>query len=33
MMRPMRVSFSTIESAYLLFESDFPLKSGCGMFG
>ena len=33
MMWPMRVSFSTTESAYLLFDSDLWMKSGCGRFG
>ena len=33
MMLPMRVSFSTIESEYLLFVGDLPMKSGAGMFG
>ena len=30
---PMRVSFSTRESAYLLLDNDLWMKSGCGMFG
>ena len=29
----MRVSFSTMESAYLDFDIDLCSKSGCGMFG
>ena len=33
MTRPMRVSFSTSESAYLLLDIDLWTKSGCGMFG
>ncbi len=30
---PIRVSFSTMESAYLLLDMDLWMKSGCGMFG
>jgi hypothetical protein len=30
---PIRVSFSTTESAYLLLDIDLFWKSGCGMFG
>ena len=30
---PIRVSFSTTESAYLLLDMDLCSKSGCGMFG
>ena len=33
MMRPMRASSSTTESAYLLLDIDLWMKSGCGMFG
>ena len=33
MMRPMRVSSSTIESAYLVFDSDLSWNSGAGRFG
>ena len=33
MTRPIRVSFSTTESAYLVFEGDLWTKSGWGMFG
>ncbi|OIQ68557.1 hypothetical protein GALL_498480 [mine drainage metagenome] len=33
MTRPIRVSFSTMESAYLLLEMDLPSNSGAGMFG
>ena len=33
MIRPIRVSFSTIESAYLLLDGDLLMKSGWGRFG
>ena len=33
MIRPIRVSFSTTESAYLLFDIDLPWNSGAGMLG
>ena len=33
MMWPTRASASTMESAYLLLDSDLWMKSGCGMFG